>query len=65
MGVKERIERLVKLRALMDLCWTEAVEKQADYYNRCYKDVEFKVGSFVGLSIKNFRFKKGERKLAL
>ncbi|KAL5601261.1 uncharacterized protein BROUX77_005510 [Berkeleyomyces rouxiae] len=63
-GVAERISKIAELRASIKRAWKHATANQAKHYNKNRLNQEFKVGDWVGLSTRNFNFKKGERKLA-
>lgn len=63
-GVRERLAKITETRRRMAEAWQFAQERQAKYHNARRKPIEFEIGAYVGLSTKNFRFKKAERKLA-
>lgn len=63
-GVDERLKKLTEVRRRMAENWRHATEVQAKNANAKRKAQSYKVGDVVGLSTKNFRFAKGQRKLA-
>lgn len=63
-GVIERLSRMRQVRKTMAECWDRAVERQQRYYNARHVEHVFRVGDWVALSTKNFRFKGNGRKLA-
>ena len=60
-GVKERLQSMATLRRRVRENWQDAVEAHKRYYDRKHQIREYHVGDLVGLSTKNFPFKKASK----
>ena len=62
-AVRERVEKLHKLRSRLESHWRQVTESYQKSYNARHQPLCLKKGDLVGLSTKNLRFQGDKRKL--